>query len=134
TRSDVFSLGVILREMLIGPRFATTLGEAQALEHAREGFVPSTFLELQLPKEVRTIMARALEVEPQRRFPHATALAYELRRVALSLGVGDGRMFLRNALAKEHAETTVDEVLDISDDESLEEIAIVPHALRPDRT
>ena len=58
TRSDVFSLGVILREMLIGPRFPSTLSEAQALEHARDGFVPTTFLELQLPKEVRSIMAR----------------------------------------------------------------------------
>src|SRR5262249_54852016 len=98
TRSDVFSLGLILREMLIGPRFPPGLAEAQALEHARDGFVPPTFFELQLPREVREILARALELEPSRRFPHATALAYELRRVALSMGVGDGRMFLRHAL------------------------------------
>lgn len=105
TRSDVFSLGVIMREMLVGPRFATTLGEAQALEHAREGFMPTSFLELQLPKEVRAILSRALEVDPSRRFPHATAFAYELRRVAFSMGVGDGRVFLRNALAQQKAQS-----------------------------
>ncbi len=103
TRSDVFSLGVILREMLIGPRFATTLSDAKALEHARDGYVPETFLELQLPKDVRNILRRALETDPAARFPHATAMAYELRRVALSMGVGDGRMFLRSALEAEHA-------------------------------
>jgi serine/threonine-protein kinase len=102
-RSDVFSLGIVLHEMLIGPRFPLPLSEARALEHARDGHVPPTLTELQLPKEVRTILARALAVEPSRRFPHAAALAYELRRVALSMGVGDGRIFLRKALEAEEA-------------------------------
>jgi hypothetical protein len=105
TRSDVFSLGVVLREMLVGPRFATTLSDTEALAHARDGYVPSTFLELQLPKDVRNILRRALETDPALRYPHATAMAYELRRVALTMGVGDGRMFLRSALEKEHAAT-----------------------------
>ena len=105
TRSDVFSLGVVLREMLVGPRFATNLSDTEALAHARDGYVPSTFLELQLPKDVRNILRRALETDPALRYPHATAMAYELRRVALSMGVGDGRMFLRSALEKEHAAT-----------------------------
>ena len=48
-RSDVFSLGILFREMLIGPRFGADVTDAQAIEHTREGFVPPTFLELQLP-------------------------------------------------------------------------------------
>lgn len=101
-RSDVFSLGIIFREMLIGPRFGADVTEAQAVEHTRDGFVVPTFHELQLPADVSSILRVALEPEPARRYPHATAMAYELRRVALSMGVGDGRMFLRNAIA-EHA-------------------------------
>jgi serine/threonine protein kinase len=102
-RSDVFSLGILLREMLIGPRFASGLSDAEAVEHTREGFVPPTFHELQLPPAVSGIMRRALERNPSRRYSHATAMAYELRRVALSMGVGDGRVFLRNAISEQMA-------------------------------
>ena len=136
TRSDVFSLGIILREMLIGPRFPSTFSEAQALEHARDGFVPTTFLELQLPKEVRSIIARAIEIDATRRFPHATALAYELRRVALSMGVGDGRVFLRNALAQDHEIAALSAARLVVDPEACtDEIeAIGPLSPRADRT
>ena len=136
TASDVFSLGVILREMLIGPRFASTLGEAEALEHAREGFVPPTFLELQLPKEVRAILARALEIDPNRRFPHATALAYELRRVAFSMGVGDARIFLRSALSYVQPQPEPVRVADNEDGPTLEIAARLDDDddIPPDRT
>ena len=46
-------------------------------------------------------MSRALELDPEARFPNACALAFELRRVVLSMGVGDGRYFLRSALERE---------------------------------
>jgi eukaryotic-like serine/threonine-protein kinase len=101
TRSDVFSLGIIFREMLVGPRFGPDLSDAEVVEHTREGVVPPTFLELQLSPDVSTIVRRALEPDPAKRYPHATAMAYELRRVALSMGVGDGRMFLRTAIAEQ---------------------------------
>jgi serine/threonine protein kinase len=99
TRSDVFSLAILLRDMLVGPRFGPDVGEDEALEQARAGHVPPTFLELQLPPDVRAILGHALEVDPARRFPHAASMAYELRRVALSMGVGDARMFLRASIA-----------------------------------
>jgi serine/threonine-protein kinase len=121
-RSDVFSLGVLLREMLVGPRFGADVGEVKALEHARDGFIPPTFSEMQLHPELRTILHRATEPDPARRYPHATAMAYELRRVSLPLGVGDGRMFLRSMIA----ETTISELEPIEPDtdehEALEEI------------
>jgi hypothetical protein len=106
----VFSLGIVLREMLIGPRFGPEVPDGLALEHARGGHVPPTFSELQLPAEVRAILQRATEPDPARRFPHATALAYELRRVALSMGVGDGRVFLRAALSEVAAALASEEI------------------------
>lgn len=108
TRSDVFSLGIVMREMLIGPRFPADITEAQAVAHSRAGHVPPTFVELQIHAEVRAILQRALEVDPLRRYPHATAMAYDLRRVGLSMGVGDGRMFLRSLLAETAAFAQVD--------------------------
>ena len=46
-------------------------------------------------------MSRALELDPEARFPNACALAVELRRIVLAMGVGDGRFFLRSALEHE---------------------------------
>ncbi len=146
TRSDVFSLGILLREMLVGPRFAPDVTEAQALEQARDGFVPSTFLELQLPADVRAILRQALELDPARRYPHATAMAYELRRVALSMGVGDGRVFLRAAVASLCSSQSVTVAPPAAsrarslfhDDEATEELDLdavrLPSSIPPDRS
>jgi hypothetical protein len=56
--------------------------------------------EPQPPPLLRTVLTRSLERDARRRYPHAGALANELRRAAMSMGVGDGRGFLRSALAR----------------------------------
>ena len=35
------------------------------------------------------------------RYPNASAMAFELRRIALAMGVADGRLFLRRALDRD---------------------------------
>ncbi|HEX3346196.1 MAG TPA: protein kinase, partial [Polyangiaceae bacterium] len=99
-RSDVFSLGVMLREMMVGPRFPRIVSDAEALVWARDGVVHQSLFEPQLPQPLQGILTRAVERDPAHRFPHAGALGYELRRVALAMGVGDGRAFLRTALSR----------------------------------
>jgi serine/threonine-protein kinase len=103
-RSDVFSLGVLLRELLVGPRFPSFATDSQALAWARDGVVYQSMFEPQPPPLLRTVLTRSLERDPRRRYPHAGALAAELRRAALSMGVGDGRSFLRAALARAFGE------------------------------
>jgi serine/threonine-protein kinase len=100
-RSDVFSLGVMLRELLVGPRFDAATSATEAVMLAREGFLMPLTFQPQLPEELLSILHRALEVEPDHRFLNATALLFELRRVALALGVGDARFFLRRMLERE---------------------------------
>jgi serine/threonine-protein kinase len=97
-RSDVFSLGVLLHEMLVGPRFPAGMPDADKLECSRTGYVHIPALGPQLPPRLRDVLLRAIAVDPDRRYPHAGALAFDLRRAAMELGVGDGRVFLRNAL------------------------------------
>jgi serine/threonine-protein kinase len=107
-RSDVFSLGVIMHELLIGPRFPTAISDAEAFDRARQGWVQPITFEPHLLPELRHIIFRALAVEPGARFPNAGALAYLLRKVALSLGVGDGRVFLRASMQSELKEERSD--------------------------
>jgi serine/threonine-protein kinase len=117
-RSDVFSLGVLLRELVVGPRFPAFTSDAQALSWARDGVVHQSLFEPQPPPLVRAVLSRSLERDPSRRYPHAGAMAAELRRAALSMGVGDGRSFLRAALVRAFGEEgssdseTTDQIVD----------------------
>jgi serine/threonine protein kinase len=109
-RSDVFSLGVLLRELLVGPRFPGFVSDSEALAWARDGVVHQGMFEPHLPAPLRAILTRALERDPSRRYPHAGAFGAELRRIALTMGVGDGRTFLRAALGRVFAEDEQEEV------------------------
>jgi hypothetical protein len=68
--------------------------------------VQSLSFQPHLPEALTQIMSRALELDPAERYPNASALAFELRRVALGLGAGDGRLFLRSALDHELGDDT----------------------------
>jgi serine/threonine-protein kinase len=100
-RSDVFAFGVLLRELLVGPRFPSGLTSSDAVRLAREGFIQPMTFQPRLPRELESLLARALEVDPGARYPNACALASDLRPIALAMGVGDGRYFLRKALERE---------------------------------
>lgn len=113
-RSDVFSLGVVLRELLVGPRFPRGLNSSEASRLAREGYVHPVCFRPDLAPELTTVLQRALEIDPDERYAHAGALTYELRRIALAMGVGDGRWFLRRLLQRELDEETSEVTRQIS--------------------
>ncbi len=97
-RSDVFSLGVLLSEMLFGPRFPSNVTDEEACEMAKSGFVCPDMLAAPLPSQLQEILDRTLSRDPRRRQQHAGVVAYDLRSIALKMGAGDTRIFLRNAL------------------------------------
>lgn len=99
-RSDVFAVGIVLREMLVGRRFPADIPEGEALRLARDGYVDTPMFEPKLPEALSAVIRRALEVDPRDRWPHVATMGFELRRVCLSMGVGDARVFLRSALAE----------------------------------
>jgi serine/threonine protein kinase len=98
SKSDVFSLGLILHEMLVGPRFSRQTTEPDALRLARDGFIEPVSVGPHLPRDLGNLMLRALAIDPRDRFPSAAAMGFELRRVALNLGVGDLRAVMRSTL------------------------------------
>ena len=97
-RSDVFSLGVVLHEMLVGPRFPAGTSDAEACALARDGEVYSDLLAPALPQDLSDILGRCLSLDPKDRQAHAGVVAYDLRQVALRMGASDARVFLRAAL------------------------------------
>lgn len=97
-RSDVFSLGVLLSEMLVGPRFPANVTDEEACQMAKTGFVCLDMLAPPLWPELQAVLDRCLSRDAIRRQSHAGVVAYDLRSVAMKMGVGDARVFLRNAL------------------------------------
>lgn len=102
-RSDVFSLGVLLRELVVGPRFPQGISQSEAYELACQGYVETLSFAPWLPDDLVSVMHRALRIAPEERYPNAAVMAAELRLVASAMGVSDDRHFLRSALESERA-------------------------------
>ncbi|HZS38732.1 MAG TPA: serine/threonine-protein kinase [Polyangia bacterium] len=86
-RTDVFSLGVCGWELLAGKRRLDEANELDLLERVRAGEVPR--LELArpgVPPELRAVLERALERDPERRWPSARAFGEALAEWLRSTG------------------------------------------------
>jgi serine/threonine protein kinase/tetratricopeptide (TPR) repeat protein len=81
-RTDVYSLGVVLHEMLTNRPAHGVLEGEELLQAVRSGRIepPSTFA-TGIPAEIEAIVMRALSREPQHRFSTARDLASALSRV-----------------------------------------------------
>jgi predicted Ser/Thr protein kinase len=88
-RSDVYSLGLVAYECLAGEKpFVGDNPYAVALQRIQEQ--PKT-LGANLPPAVLALVERALQSDPEKRFPSALAMAEMARQAAQSPVAGDGR-------------------------------------------
>ena len=77
--ADLFSVGVVVWEMLSGRRLFPGPGDMEIFKQIRRCYVPSLRgLRPDVPERVAAAVHRALVVEPEQRFPSARALIAEL--------------------------------------------------------
>ena len=93
-RCDIFALGVVLGEMLIGEKVFSGSGQLATMLSNREADIePLRRVSDQLPAPIYRACMRALETDPNRRFPDA-------RTFAESLGVPSDNPGAKAALAE----------------------------------
>jgi serine/threonine protein kinase len=85
-RSDIFSVGVVLYELLTGRRpFEADQSSALLYLIANTDPLPLRTIRREIPAEVENIVLRALEKDPARRYQHMDEMLDDLRRAAQTM-------------------------------------------------
>jgi serine/threonine protein kinase len=100
-RSDVFSLGVVLWEMLVGQRLFAAENEFQTLRNVLTGPVaPPSSKRPDVPAALDAVVACALERQPAARYPTARAMAEALAAVSRGVSEADADAGVRGLLGE----------------------------------
>jgi serine/threonine-protein kinase len=90
-RTDIFSLGAVLFELLTGRRLREITDEVAGWSHVASGAVPSVrSLRPDLPPAIERLLDRALAADPNQRFPDAAAFGVAIRQALAEMNVPVG--------------------------------------------
>jgi serine/threonine protein kinase len=106
-RSDVFSAGIVLYELLTGERLFVGESDFSTLEKVRNvEIMPPTTYNRRIPHELEHIVLRALSREPEERYGSAAEMQEDLSRLLASAA----NIFSRRDLAQFMKQTFADDM------------------------
>ncbi|HWI63783.1 MAG TPA: Stk1 family PASTA domain-containing Ser/Thr kinase [Symbiobacteriaceae bacterium] len=92
-KSDIYSTGIVLYEMVTGTvPFQGESPISVALKHIRDRVVPASQFNSEVPAELDNIILRALEKDPEDRYPSADEMREALEQFALDHAAGRTHM------------------------------------------
>ena len=111
-RSDLFSLGIVLHELVTGNRLFTGANELALLDQVRQADIaPPSVTVPDLAPEVDAVIMRALAREPGERFQNASEMERALEEIIVAKGYAFSSLSLANHMhALFHQELTEDTV------------------------
>jgi hypothetical protein len=90
-RTDIFSLGAVLFELLTGRRLREITNEVAGFSQVASGVVPSVrTLRPDLPPAIEGLLDRALAADPNQRFPDASVFGNAIRQALAEMNVPVG--------------------------------------------
>jgi serine/threonine-protein kinase len=98
-RTDIFSLGAVLFELLTGRRLRDITDEVRGWQQVASGMIPpARSVRPDLPESFERLLARALAVDPAQRFPDAASFGAAIREVTASMDIPVGASDLQTLL------------------------------------
>ncbi len=101
--SDLFSLGIVLYELLVGRLWSRATSEMQALQWVRETRVPRPReSDPNFPRDLEAILMKALSPQPRQRYESAAAMGAALRdfRYSAATSAGDPAREIANLVKR----------------------------------
>ena len=86
-RSDLFSLGLVLYEMITGAAAFDGRSDIDVLEAVRAGIPRKPSSIISVPAEIEEIVLRALAKDPKKRYPRGNDLQRDLETVSSKMGL-----------------------------------------------
>jgi len=96
-RSDIFSLGIVLHELVTGQRLFTGNNEFALIEQVRQAQIaPPSDINRDLPQEIDELVMKALAKNPVDRFQHASDMELAIDHLIAAKGYAFSSLSLAN--------------------------------------
>ncbi len=115
-RSDIYSLGIVMYEMILGTvPFKGESPVSIALKHVQEPIIPLREIDSSIPRNLEAIINKCLKKDSAERYQNANELLNDLRKVNYSSG--------KNEIFKDDdIGDSATQIIPVIDDENLEDI------------